>query len=38
MNKKLAITSGISHGWVRADSTTRISFQPLLKSDTQTLF
>ncbi len=35
--KKLAITRGIRHGWVCADSTSRISSQPQFRSDTQTL-
>ena len=35
--KKLPITRGISHGWVCADSTSRISSQPQFRSDTQTL-
>ncbi len=32
-NKKLVLTRGIRHGWVRADSTSRISSQPQFRSD-----
>ena len=35
--KHETLTRGISHGWVRADSTSRISSQPQFRSDTQTL-
>ena len=31
--KILCITRGISHGWVRVDSTSRISSQPQFRSD-----
>ena len=37
LNKGQLLTRGIRHGWVRADSTSRISSQPQFRSDTQTL-